>query len=198
MRRPHRYCLIRCQPKMSIALKNCYNLFKFRPLDIKILNISHIEWRCKSLIKLHCLGDVPTRHFMKIFRQERNDIFAAVEAFEMRIDNILFRCHFAESIYQARRLASSRMVMVNGKIAKPGTYLSVGDFISIRNEHWSDVFKSAKNPFHKLWGFLPNYLDVNYMSCSAVLIKRPQFEEIPTPFPRFMVEAAGNFFTRRS
>lgn len=199
MRRVNRYCIIRCQPKMSISPQNCFNIFRFKLLDIKTLNISQIEWKSKSFCKLYSLGDVTTRHFMKIFRMERSDIFSTLESFETRLDNILFRCHFADSVYQARRLISGKMIMVNGKIVQiPGTYLNVGDMISVRTEYWPALFKSAHNPFHKVFGFVPNYLDVNFMSCSAILMKRPQFEEIPSPFPRNMIEAAGNFFTRRS
>lgn len=136
---------------------------------------------------------------MRIFRKENRDIFATIESFETRLDNILFRSHFAESIFEARRLISKKMVLVNGKLVKiPGTYINVGDMVSIRKEHWPSLFNSVNNPFRKIWGFVPNYLDVNFMSCSAILIKRPQYEEIPIPFPRSLIEAAGNFFTRRS
>jgi ribosomal protein S4 len=183
---------------MSIDPRNCFNLTVKKDLDIKALNINQIEWKSKTLGKLYILGDVTTSHFMKIFRECHKNIFRTFEKFETRLDNILFRSHFATSIFQARNLISRRIVAVNGKTnSVSSTYLSEGDMITICPDYWKNLYKEADNPFRKMWGFIPTYLDVNFGSCSAVLIRNPKYIEIPVPYNKKLINHMGNYYSRR-
>ena len=183
---------------MSISPKNCYNLAMRKDLDIRSLNISQIEWKSKTLGKLYILGDVTTSHFMKIFKECHKNIFRTFEKLETRLDNILFRSHFATSIFQARNLISRKSVSVNGKpITISSSYLNDGDLVSINPNHWKNLYKEAENPFRKIWGFVPSYLDVNFGSCSVILMRHPKYEEIPIPYDRKLISQMGNYYSRR-
>lgn len=198
MRRLNRYCFKRCQIKMSISPKNCYNLTIRNDLEIKALNINQIEWKSKTLGKLYILGDVTTSHFIKIFRECHKNIFRTFEKLETRLDNILFRSHFATSIFQARNLISRKVVSVNGKVAAISSiYLNEGDLISINPNYWNHLYIEANNPFRKVWGFIPSYLDVNFGSCSVILIRHPRYGEIPVPYDKKLITNMGNYYSRR-
>jgi ribosomal protein S4 len=183
---------------MSINPRNCFNLTVRKDLDIRSLNINQIEWKSKTLGKLYILGDVTSSHFMKIFRECHKNIFRTFEKLETRLDSILFRSHFATSIFQARNLISQRIISVNGKINPiSSSYLSEGDMITIHSDYWKKLYKEAKNPFRKMWGFIPKYLDVNFGSCSSILITKPKYNDIPVPYNKRLINHMGNYYSRR-
>ncbi|KAJ3563807.1 hypothetical protein NP233_g8698 [Leucocoprinus birnbaumii] len=120
---------------------------------------------------------------------------------ERRIDTVIFRCCFAESIYDARRIVLHGNVMLNGKKHdNPNTRLAPGDMISVDPEavrflkpqplpgkEWEDVNGYNKlekpDPNHDTPFFLPHfasphlfipaYIEPSFSTCSAIYVRHP-------------------------
>ncbi|KAJ7750465.1 hypothetical protein DFH07DRAFT_827894 [Mycena maculata] len=133
-------------------------------------------------------------------------MFAEVER---RLDVLIFRCCFAHSVYEARRLVVHGNVLLNGKRHyNANTRLAPGDMFSVKpsamrllrpqkTEGESDNVidhpdaPAGLTPFNlpfyaSPWLFVPAYLEVSFPTCSAVYVRhptaRPQYSEIPTPY----------------
>lgn len=198
MRRPHRYCLTRQQIKMSWNPRNNYNIIQRKPLNERHLNIFQLEWKSKALCRLYFNGDVTERIFKNTFNASNRSLFNTFSTMEKRVDNTIFRCMFASSVYAARKMASTGQILVNGKeISRPGHVLQVGDVIQVRPACANETYKIATHPMIRLWSFIPQYLDVNFPTLSAVLLKEPAFDEIPNPYPRRMIENTAAFYSKR-
>ncbi|KAF9568370.1 mitochondrial 37S ribosomal protein nam9 [Mortierella alpina] len=138
---------------------------------------------------------------------------------ERRLDFIVFRSNFAPSIYAARQLVGHGKVTVNGKsMPYPSHRVTDGDIIQVDPSAVSTL-KQAKapegeeaessvkapmefvpKPFSQPFLFVPDYLEVNYNTCSTCFLRspisRPGKTEIPSPFPPQMHALAYEFYAR--
>ncbi|KAF9288886.1 mitochondrial 37S ribosomal protein nam9 [Mortierella alpina] len=138
---------------------------------------------------------------------------------ERRLDFIVFRSNFAPSIYAARQLVGHGKVTVNGKsMPYPSHRVTDGDIIQVEPSAVSTL-KQAKapegeeagsavkapmefvpQPFSQPFLFVPDYLEVNYNTCSTCFLRspisRPGKTEIPSPFPPQMHALAYEFYAR--
>ncbi|PJF19603.1 hypothetical protein PSACC_00544, partial [Paramicrosporidium saccamoebae] len=122
-------------------------------------------------------------------------MYLTLSNMERRVDNILFRSLFATSVFQARRMASSGQVLVNGeRIWRPGHTVQDGDIVQIFPQAAPGVYRIVNHPMIRLWSFVPTYLEVNYANLSAVFLRSPKLEEIPSPYPRYMVDNMAAFY----
>ena len=97
---------------------------------------------------------------------------------EMRLDNVVYRLGFANSIRQARQMVVHGHILVNGKkVDIPSFNVSVGDEIKLRE-------KSQKNPMFKenfessILNVLP-YISKNEADFSGTLLRYPERNEVP-------------------
>ena len=197
MRRPHRYCVWRKQIKMSLDPQNCYNVAHHTGVEERGLNLFQIRWKCKTLCRHYFNGDVTEKTFKRIYRENDKDIFKTLESMETRLDNLLFRAHLAASVYQARKIARDGGLLVNGEKSEfASRRLKPGDLVQVADKFKEQVRKIADNPFLKLWAFIPKYVEVDYETMSFVLVDRPRFDDIPSPYPKEMVRKMGEFYRR--
>ncbi|KAK3829954.1 MAG: hypothetical protein J3R72DRAFT_373917 [Linnemannia gamsii] len=138
---------------------------------------------------------------------------------ERRLDFIVFRSNFAPSIYAARQLVGHGKVTVNGKaMPYPSHRVTDGDIIQVEPTSVSTLKKAAPKedeevstvakapmefipkPFSQPFLFVPDYLEVNYNTCSTCFLRspisRPGKTEIPSPFPPQMHALAYEFYAR--
>ena len=111
--------------------------------------------------------------------------YKTLEQMDLRLDTSIFRCMFASSIYAARELVAAGSVYVNEKkCTVSDTRLDPGDMIEIRDcaRVHANLQDTEIKPFMRMWAHVPAYWDVNYATCSAVLLHRPRFDMIPTPY----------------
>jgi small subunit ribosomal protein S4 len=100
-----------------------------------------------------------------------------VQTLECRLDNLVYRIGFGNSIRQARQMVSHGHILVNGKKVDIASYIvKVGDEISLSE-------KSRKNELFQAnlenANFSVNYLTVDRKNFSAVLASMPTRSEVP-------------------
>jgi ribosomal protein S4 len=198
MRRLNRYCLERQKPCMSWNPQNCFNIATLKPFSERGLNIFQIEWKARMLCRRYFNGDVAEKVFRREFNASSRDLLATFCKMERRIDNSLFRCLFATSVFEARRITSAGMVLVNGiQAERPSQYLNDGDVLQIKPEYAEYIYTRATHPMIRLWSFIPKYLEVNFSNLSAVFLHEPQFDQVPHPFSRLVIDNAAGFYSKR-
>jgi small subunit ribosomal protein S4 len=98
---------------------------------------------------------------------------------ERRLDNVLVRLGFAASRRQARQLVDHGHFSVNGRrVNKPSYQVRAGDILSVRDTSGAkDVIREAT----ELTATVPAWLQADYDSLTAKVLRLPEREEISTP-----------------
>ena len=159
----------------------------------------------KQSLKLF-YGNIKEKQLCKLFRKAkriRGDIILnLIRLLESRLDIILFRLRFSNSLKEVHQLISHKHILVNGKIVKSNGYLlNPGDHISVKLESFDLVRKKILESFknyinlptnskkdyitnfsnqHTL-ALAPNYLEINYNILEGFLLYKPSFEEVIYP-----------------
>ena len=117
-------------------------------------------------------------YFEKASKSKELTGFALIKLLECRLDNLVYRLGFANSIRQARQMVVHGNILVNGKkVDIPSFNVSVGDEIKLRE-------KSQKNPMFKenfessILNVLP-YISKNEANFSGTLLRYPERNEVP-------------------
>jgi small subunit ribosomal protein S4 len=98
---------------------------------------------------------------------------------ERRFDNVLVRLGFAASRRQARQLVDHGHFAVNGRrVNKPSFQVRSGDVISVKD---SSSAKEVIREATELTATVPAWLQADYDSLTAKVLRFPEREEISTP-----------------
>lgn len=97
---------------------------------------------------------------------------------ERRLDNVVYRMHFATSRAQARQLVLHRHIMVNGRIVNiPSYVVRAGDVIEVKEKSKkSTLIHSALNEVSKS-GTLP-YVSVDVDAVKGTFLSIPRRNEV--------------------
>jgi small subunit ribosomal protein S4 len=97
---------------------------------------------------------------------------------ECRLDSLVYRIGFANSIRQARQIVNHGHILVNGKkVDIPSYGVRVNDVIALKeNSRSNELFA---NNFLELRSFELPYIEKSYEKFSGKLIRLPQKQEIP-------------------
>lgn len=136
---------------------------------------------------------------------------------ERRVDVVVFRSHFASSIWEARQLVTSGKVRVNGeKSPYASRRLEDGDMVTVdpkavvtlrgKTEDHTKPRKFTPVPYMSPWMFIPSYLEVDYATCSTIFVRSPHAQpnrmEIPSPmgptFHQLVYEWYSRIFRSKS
>lgn len=96
---------------------------------------------------------------------------------ESRLDNLVYRMGFANSIRFARQMVTHRHILVNGKTVDIPSYeVQVGDVISLKEksrkiEHFAEIFSQG--------GYALPYVEVNADKFEGTFTRKPLREELP-------------------
>ena len=125
-------------------------------------------------------------YFVKASKSKELTGHALINLLECRLDNIVYRLGFANSIIQAIQMVVHGHILVNGKkVDIPSFNVSVGDEIKLREKSQKNVmFK--ENFEANILNVLP-YLSKNEDNFSGVLERLPQRTEVPIEINEVLV-----------
>ncbi|ACO84242.1 30S ribosomal protein S4 [Clostridium botulinum] len=118
------------------------------------------------------------RYVKKAMKSKERTGDVLLRSLECRLDNIVYRIGFANSIRQARQMVNHGHILVNdSKVNIPSYEVKTGDVITLRekyrkNDEFADNFLALKK-------FSLPYIEKDYDKFSGVLIKEPERDEIP-------------------
>ena len=111
---------------------------------------------------------------------------ALIQMLECRLDNVVYRLGFANSIRQARQMVVHGHILVNGKIVEiPSFAVQVGDEVSLREKSRTNVM--FKENFES--GALNEYpyLSKDMDKFSGVLTRLPERQEVPIEIDEILI-----------
>ncbi len=118
------------------------------------------------------------RYVKKAMKSKERTGDVLLRSLECRLDNIVYRIGFANSIRQARQIVNHGHILVNdSKVNIPSYEVKIGDVITLKekyrkNDEFADNFLALKK-------FSLPYIEKDYDKFSGVLIKQPERDEIP-------------------
>ena len=111
---------------------------------------------------------------------------ALIQMLECRLDNVVYRLGFANSIIQARQMVVHGHILVNGKkVDIPSFAVQVGDEVSLREKSRTNVM--FKENFES--GALNEYpyLSKDMDKFSGVLTRLPERQEVPIEIDEILI-----------
>ena len=174
---PHSKLIIKKlnKKKWNILKKNIkfkINLKK-KPEKIKDLFKERLKIKQQFSVFYGCIPEYQLKNIYSFFKTKKNKLHSFILFLETRLDIILFRLHFANSIFHAKQLINHGKIKVNNKYIRENNYqLKEGDLVEICS-FLGKEFKSYK---------VPSYLERNWNLKTAVFIRKPFFQEIEYPF----------------
>ena len=96
---------------------------------------------------------------------------------EQRLDNLVYRIGFGNSIRQARQMVNHGHILVNGRLHIPSYSCKPGDVIELREaSRDNEMFKTN---FQELRSFELPYIEKDLEGFKATFTRLPQREELP-------------------
>ena len=111
---------------------------------------------------------------------------ALIQMLECRLDNVVYRLGFANSIRQARQMVVHGHILVNGKkVDIPSFAVQVGDEVSLREKSRTNIM--FKENFES--GALNEYpyLSKDMDKFSGVLTRLPERQEVPIEIDEILI-----------
>ncbi len=97
---------------------------------------------------------------------------------ECRLDNLVYRIGFANSIRQARQMVNHGHILVNGKrVDIPSASVAVGSVISLKEASRSN--EMYKKTFTELKTFDVPYIEKDFDNFAGTLTRLPERDELP-------------------
>ncbi len=125
------------------------------------------------------------RYVIKAINDNETSGDALVKALECRLDNLVYRLGFANSIRQARQMVNHGHITVNGKkVDIPSYAVSEGDVLALREKSRKNAM-FAEN-FANSTVVMP-YLSKDFDKFSGTLVRRPEREEVPIQIDDYLV-----------
>ena len=129
-------------------------------------------------------GNLNERQFRNIYRkaiQKRGNTSENLVAFlESRLDTIIYRAKFANTVFAARQLINHGHIQVNGKKVNISSYsVKAEDSIEVRDK--SKNIANIEGAILSKEREVPEYIQMDENNKKAKLVRIPKFAEIPYP-----------------
>ncbi len=139
-------------------------------------------------------GNIGERQFRKIFKESarlRGDTSEnLIGLLERRLDAVVYRMKFAQTVFAARQMVNHGHIAVNGKrVNIPSVFVKDGDEISVIGNMKDNVNVVAAMESNER--DIPDYLSVDSKGCKGTFVRTPRFEDVPYPVniePNLVVE----------
>ena len=120
--------------------------------------------------------------YRKALQKKGNTAQLLSETLECRLDNVVYRLRFANSIFGAHQLVSHGHIQVDGKkVDRRSFVVRPGMVVSIKPA--SRQMKSILSAQENINRELPEYLSFEGDNFSGKLVASPHMEQIPHPLP---------------
>lgn len=120
--------------------------------------------------------------YRKALQQKGNTAQLLTEMLECRLDNVVYRLRFSNSIFGAQQLVSHGHVQVDGKkvdrrsfIVRPGMVVS----IKPASRQMKAIVQAQENINREV----PGYLSLEGDKFEGKLVASPQMDQVPLPLP---------------
>ena len=120
------------------------------------------------------------RYYKEAIRLEGSTAQHFAERLECRLDNVVYRLKFANTIFGAHQLVAHGHILVDGKkVDRRSFQVRPGMVISIKegSRQMKAINASLDNPQHTV----PEYLTLNRDQFSGQLMSKPLAEQMPWP-----------------
>jgi small subunit ribosomal protein S4 len=118
-----------------------------------------------------------------------------LELFEYRLDTVLYRSKFSNSLRNARQLIVHNKILVNKKsIKSPAYLLKNGDFISIKPSAQKLIRKNFLEA--SIWPIPPKYLTLNYKTTEIIFHPDLTNYSVSFSFNLFLEKLLLNYYRR--
>jgi small subunit ribosomal protein S4 len=140
-----------------------------------------------SLLR-HFYGNISGLQFNRYLRKAKS-INQFLQSLELRLDVVLFRVMFTNSIFTSKQLINHGHVLVNGKkIDRPSFKIKLGDFIQINPQIINKMIcvpsQERKFIIRNKNNLLPiKNWEINWKLLSATLVSPPNQDNIYYPIP---------------
>lgn len=126
------------------------------------------------------------RYFDLALKAEGNTGAELISILECRLDNLVYRAGFANSIRMARQLVSHGHILVDGtKETIPSMAVKPGQTISLREKDWKNA--QFKKCFLELNKSPLEYMERNEENFSSKLVSKPERSKIPVEIKEQLV-----------
>ena len=152
-----------------------------------------VQLHAKQRMKFY-YGNINERQFRNIYRkaaQKRGDSTENLIGFlERRLDIVVYRAKFANTVFSARQLINHGHVCVNEKKVNISSYLvKVDDSIEIKSK--SKELTMIAGSLSSKERDVPDYIDSDEKNKKAKFIRVPKFSDVPFPSimePKLVIE----------
>ena len=152
-----------------------------------------VQLHAKQRMKFY-YGNINERQFRNIYRkaaQKRGDSTENLIGFlERRLDTVVYRAKFANTVFSARQLINHGHVCVNEKKVNIPSYLvKVDDSIEIKSK--SKELTMIAGSLSSKERDVPDYIDSDEKNKKAKFIRVPKFSDVPFPSimePKLVIE----------
>ena len=142
-----------------------------------------IQLEAKQKMRFY-YGNMNERQFRNVYRKalkkKGNTTENLVGLLERRLDTVIYRAKFAQTVFSARQLINHGHVRVNKKKVNISSYLvSEKDIIEIKDK--SKELNVISIALVSKEREIPEYIQMDEKNKTAKLIRVPKFSEVPYP-----------------
>ena len=160
---------------------------KGKPIDYGI------QHQAKQKLKAY-YGNIIERQFRNIYRKalsKKGDTTENLIALlESRLDTVIYRAKFAQTVFSARQMINHGHIKVNKKRVNISSYIvKASDLIEIREK--SKKLVVIDGSLQSKERDVPEYIQSDDKNKTAKLVRIPKFSEVPYPVvmePRLVIE----------
>ena len=166
--------------------KSPFNLRKYRPgqhgqKHAGKLSDYGVQHHAKQMLKGY-YGNLNERQFRNCYhealRQKGDSGENLIGLLERRLDTVVYRSKFVQTVFAARQFINHGHVKVNGKRVNIASYLlNEGDVVEVKDKSkaMAVVIEAQKNQERDI----PGYITLDEKKLSSTFIRVPQFAEVP-------------------
>lgn len=122
------------------------------------------------------------RYYKEAMNVKGNTAHILLQSLETRLDNIVYRLKFAQTIFHAHQLVAHGHVLVNGRRVDVRSFrVKPGMEISIRSKSHNNrlILEALGSKAIDV----PEYLELDEKKLSGKLLIQPEYDQIPLPLP---------------